>query len=357
MTTHVTAHTYALVNPATGEPAGEAPDLDPVEIDRRVEAARRAVRGPWRDTTPLERAELLHRLAAAVRDEVESLAQAETATNGKPLSQTRGEIRKAADVLAYAATLTSHLSGRTIPIGGDRYAFTFEEPIGVVAALVPWNSPLIIAAMMAGPALAAGCPVLVKPSPITPHEALRLAELARDVGFPEGVLQTITGPDDRASRQLVEHPDVAKVAFTGSTHVGREIARTAAGRFASVLLELGGKSPIGIFDDADLTKAAAGVGDGIILSAGQSCVTPSRLLVQEQIADEFMALVRAHLASVRVGMPLDPATQVGPLSSVAHAERVSGMVRRALADGGELTVSVPGDGGLPPPDLASSRSR
>ena len=339
--------TYRLVNPADGSTAGFAPDLDVGDVDDRVRSARQALFGSWRESTPSERADLLFGLAGALRERVDELAALETATNGKPISQTRGEIRKAASVFAHAATLTSHLSGRTIPLGGPRHALTFEEPIGVVAALVPWNSPLIIAAMMIGPALAAGCTVLVKPSPLTPLEALELEKIALEVGFPDGVVQVCTGQAEEIGKRLVEHPDVAKIAFTGSTVVGKRIAESAGRHLKSTLLELGGKSPLGVFPDADVQRAAAGVADGIILSGGQSCVTPSRLLVHEDLAEPLLAAMRSHIESTVVGSPLDPRTQMGPLSSQEHLARVRGFVTRALEEGCERTISFPDEADLP----------
>ncbi len=270
---------------------------------------------------PGERAELLLAIAAAVREHQEELAQLEARNAGKTIADARGEMGMVGDTFRYYAGAPERMLGDTIPATGGQ-AFTVREPMGVVGLITPWNFPLTIASWKLAPALAAGNTVVLKPAELTPLSALRFAELARDVGLPEGVLNVVVGPGRTAGQRLVEHPDVAKIAFTGSTEVGRSIAAGAAATIKRVTLELGGKSANIVFADADLEAAAAAAPGAVFGNAGQDCCARSRILVQAQALDRFMELLEVQVKQLRVGDPLREDTQMGPLISAAQRETV-----------------------------------
>jgi acyl-CoA reductase-like NAD-dependent aldehyde dehydrogenase len=313
-----------VIEPATEELLEEADRGGVEQIDAAVASAKQAFPA-WRAVAPADRARLLLRLAARLEDELEALAVLEARNAGKPIAAARGEIVGVVDVFRYYAGAPERLLGDTIPVAGGQ-AFTVREPLGVVGLITPWNFPLSIAAWKMGPALAAGNTVVLKPAELTPLTALRFAHLALDAGIPEGVVHVVAGPGATAGARLVEHPDVAKIAFTGSTAVGRSIARSAAETIKRVTLELGGKSANVIFADADLEAAAAAAPWAVFDNAGQDCCARSRILVQRDAVDEFLALLRPHVEGIRVGDPLDEATQMGPLISAAHRERVASFV-------------------------------
>jgi acyl-CoA reductase-like NAD-dependent aldehyde dehydrogenase len=310
-----------VLEPATGAVLATVPAASVADTDAAVAAARAAFPA-WRAVSPSDRARLLRRIADAVDGAREELAVLEARNAGKPIGDARGEIEMVADVFAYYAGAPERLLGDSIPVSGGQ-AFTVREPLGVVGLIVPWNFPLTIAAWKLGPALAAGNTVVLKPAELTPLTALRFAALALEAGLPEGVLNVVAGPGVTCGARLVEHPDVAKIAFTGSTAVGRGIARAAADSLKRVTLELGGKSPNIVFADADLEAAAAAAPGAVFGNAGQDCCARSRILVQSTVLDEFVGLLGNAVAAIRVGDPLDPETAMGPLISAAHRSRVA----------------------------------
>ena len=314
-------NTLAVLEPATGAVLETIACATVDDVDGAVAAAQRAFPA-WRAVSPADRARLLRRLADAVRGALEELAVLEARNAGKPIGDARGEMEMVAAVFDYYAGAPERLLGDSIPVSGGQ-AFTVREPLGVVGLIVPWNFPLTIAAWKLGPALAAGNTVVLKPAELTPLTALRFSELAVEAGLPEGVLNVVAGPGATCGARLVEHPDVAKIAFTGSTAVGRGIARTAADTLKRVTLELGGKSPNIVFADADLGAAAAAAPSAVFGNAGQDCCARSRILVQRPALDEFLSLLGEAVAAVRVGDPLDPATEMGPLISATHRARVA----------------------------------
>ena len=274
---------------------------------------------------PADRAALLRALSAALTDRLEELAVLEARNAGKPIGDARGEMGMVAQTIGYYAGAPERLLGDTIPVSGGQ-AWTVREPLGLVGLIVPWNFPLAIASWKLGPALAAGNTVVLKPAEQTPLTALRFAEIALDAGLPEGVLNVVVGPGSVCGQRLVEHPDVAKIAFTGSTEVGRSIAASAAATIKRVTLELGGKSPNLVFADADLAAAAAAAPSAVFGNAGQDCCARSRILVQASVLDEFMALLTDSVMALRVGDPLDEETEMGPLISAGQRTTVSSFV-------------------------------
>jgi betaine-aldehyde dehydrogenase len=300
---------------------GEVPCAGAAEVDEAVARAREAFPA-WRALNPAARAGHLRALVATLESHQEELALLEARNAGKPIGDARGEMGMVIETFRYYAAAPERLLGETTPVSGGE-AFTVREPLGVVGLIVPWNFPLTISAWKLAPALAAGNTAVLKPAELTPLSALRFAELAADAGLPEGVLNVVAGPGSVAGARLVEHPDVAKIAFTGSTAVGRTIAAAAALTIKRVTLELGGKSANVIFADADLERAAATAPSAVFGNAGQDCCARSRILVEHSVYDRFMALLEEHVTALRVGDPLDPQTQMGPLISGAQRERVA----------------------------------
>jgi len=323
-----------VVNPATEEPLVELEQAGVEEADAAVARARAAFPA-WRAVAPADRPRLLRRLAGLVEEHGEELARIESENVGKPIAGARGEVGMVADVFHFYAGAVDKHHGETIPVAGG-VAATFREALGVVGLIVPWNFPLNIASWKLGPALACGNTVVLKPAELTPLSALRLADLALDAGIPEGVVNVVAGPGSRVGRRLVEHPDVAKVGFTGSTEVGRQVMAGAAGTIKRVTLELGGKSANVIFADADLERAAAAAPYAVFDNAGQDCCARSRILVQKSIYDRFLDAVIDATRRVLVGDPADPATEMGPLISAQHRATVASFVDGAsLAFRGE----------------------
>ncbi len=299
----------------------QVPRAGVAEVDAAVAAARLAL-PRWRALAPGERASALHALADTLAEHHEELAVLEARNAGKAIGDARGEMGMVVDTFRYYAGAPERLLGDTIPVAGGQ-AFTVREPVGVVGLITPWNFPLTIAAWKLGPALAAGNTVVLKPAELTPLTALRFAELALSAGLPEGVVNVVVGPGRTCGQRLVEHPDVAKIAFTGSTEVGRTIAAGAAEGIKRVTLELGGKSANVIFADADLEAAAAAAPLAVFGNAGQDCCARSRILVQEDALDRFLELLEPAVTALRVGDPLDESTQMGPLISAAQREAVA----------------------------------
>ncbi len=314
----------AVVNPATEETIATLDEAGVGETDAAVARARAAYPA-WRAVSPADRGRLLRRLATLVEDHHEEISQIESRNAGKPISGARGEIGMVADVFHFYAGAVDKHHGETIPVAGG-VDMTFREPLGVVGLIVPWNFPLNIASWKLGPSLACGNTVVLKPAELTPLSALRLAELALEAGIPEGVLNVLVGKGSVVGRRLVEHPDVAKIGFTGSTEVGREVMRGAAETIKRVTLELGGKSANIIFADADLEKAAAAAPYAVFDNAGQDCCARSRILVERSAYDRFVELFVAATRGVKVGDPADDATEMGPLITAQHRDTVASFV-------------------------------
>jgi betaine-aldehyde dehydrogenase len=312
-----------VLEPATEAVLAEIPRAGVEQADAAVARAKAAYPG-WRAVAPADRAKLLYRLADAVETVLEELALLEARNAGKPIRDARGEIGMVLDTFRYYAGAPERMLGDTIPVGGGQ-AFTVREPLGVVALITPWNFPLMIAAWKMAPALAAGNTVVLKPAELTPLTALRFEQLAGEV-LPAGVVNIVAGPGRSAGARLVEHPDVAKVAFTGSTEVGRSIAAGVASTIKRVTLELGGKSANVIFADADLERAAAAAPMAVFGNAGQDCCARSRILVQRSAIDRFMELLEPHVQAIAVGDPLREDTQMGPLISAGRREAVASFV-------------------------------
>jgi acyl-CoA reductase-like NAD-dependent aldehyde dehydrogenase len=316
--------TLTVLEPATEAVLQELPRATAEDVDAAV--ARAAAAFPaWRAVSPGDRAAVLRRVSDAVREHREELARLEARNAGKPIGDARGEMDMVAQVFAYYSGAPERLLGDTIPVAGGQ-AWTVREPLGVVGLIVPWNFPLTIASWKMGPALAAGNTVVLKPAELTPLSALRFAEIAAEAGLPEGVLNVVVGPGSTCGARLVAHPDVAKIAFTGSTEVGRSIAAGAAQTIKRVTLELGGKSPNIIFADADLRAAAAAAPGAVFGNAGQDCCARSRILVQAGAVDGFMAELERAVTAIRVGDPLDDETEMGPLISAGQRETVRSYV-------------------------------
>jgi betaine-aldehyde dehydrogenase len=315
-----------VVEPATEDVLAEVPRAGAADVDAAVARARAAL-PQWRALAPAARARLLGALAGELAAAREELAVLEARNAGKTIGDARAEMDMVADTFRYYAGAPERLLGDTIPAAGGQ-AFTVREPLGVVGLITPWNFPLTIAAWKLAPALAAGNTVVHKPAELTPLSALRFAEIAAEAGVPEGVVNIVVGPGSTCGRRLVEHPDVAKIAFTGSTDVGRSIAAGAAATIKRVTLELGGKSANIVFADADLEEAAAAAPAAVFGNAGQDCCARSRILVQERALDRFLELLEGHVTSLRVGDPLAEDTQMGPLISQAQRETVGSFLDR-----------------------------
>lgn len=331
----------AVVNPTTEGVIAEVPINGVEATDEAV--ARAVAAGPaWRAMAPADRARLLRRFAAVVEDHHEELSQLETANVGKPIGESRDEVAMVAEVLYFYAGAVDKHRGATVPVSGG-VDMTFHEPLGVVGAIIPWNFPIAITSWKVGPALATGNTIVVKPAEITPLTAVRLAELGLEAGLPEGVLQVVTGKGSVVGTRLAEHPDVAKVAFTGSTEVGRDVMARASGTIKRVTLELGGKSASVVFADADLAKAAASAPGGVFANAGQDCCARSRILVQRSAMDEFLDLLADAVRAWTVGDPTDEAVKMGPLVTAAHRGVVAGFLAEGMgAAGGPVAAHTAG---------------
>jgi len=320
----VSTETMQVFEPATEQVLAELPRAGVEEADEAIARAK-AVFPAWRDVAPGDRARLLRRLARAVEDKVEELAQLEARNVGKPISDARGEVGSVVDVFDYYAGAPERLLGSQIPVSGG-VDVTFREPLGVVGLITPWNFPLPIASWKVGPALAAGNTIVLKPAELTPLTAIELGKLALEAGIPEGVLNVVNGPGRTVGERIVEHSDVAKVAFTGSTEIGRRVGERASQSIKRVTLELGGKSANVVFADADLEKAAASAPLAVFGNAGQDCCARSRILVERSAVEPFLEALEREVKALRVGDPLDDTTQMGPLISADHREKVASYV-------------------------------
>lgn len=335
--------TFPVENPATGEVIAQAAEGGAKEIDRAVRAARAAFeKGPWRTMTSSERGRLLWKLSDLMEARAEDLAELETLDNGKPYTVAlAADVALAVDQFRYYAGWTTKILGDTIPIsvpyapGAEWHAYSRREPIGVVGQIIPWNFPLLMAVWKLAPALAAGCCVVLKPAEQTPLSALLLGELFCEAGFPEGVVNIVTGFGETAGAALASHPDVDKVAFTGSTEVGKLIVQAAAVDLKKVTLELGGKSPNVVFQDADLASAVPGAASSIFFNHGQCCAAGSRLYIEKSIFDQVVEGVAEHARGIKVGPGMAEDTDMGPLVSQEQHRRVSAYVASGLAAGAE----------------------
>jgi len=339
-----------VIEPATEKVLAEVAEASVDDADRAVARAKAAYPA-WRAVTPFDRGQLLRRFAAAVEADAEKLAQLEARNVGKPISDARGEVGMVVNVFNYYAGAPERLLGSTIPVAGG-VDMTFREPLGVVALIVPWNFPIAITSWKLGPALAAGNTVVLKPAGLTPLTALELERLALDAGIPEGVLNAVVGAGRTVGERLVQHPDVAKIAFTGSTDVGKRIGALAAESIKRVTLELGGKSANIVFADADIEKAAASAPLAVFGNAGQDCCARSRILVERSALDRFMQALEKAIQALRVGDPLDDRTEMGPLISADQRSKVSTYVE----DGTKVAIrgSAPtGPGFWFPPTVLS----
>jgi acyl-CoA reductase-like NAD-dependent aldehyde dehydrogenase len=349
----------ADLNPSTGKTLAEFPIGTAEEVDAAVRAARDAFDGGWRDATPSVRRKLLLKLAELVASNAPDLATVATEDMGMPAVFTHGEAIFAAEYVEYYAGWADKLHGETIPLSAaNTLDYTILEPRGVVAAIVPWNSPLSLALWRMAPALAAGNAIVVKPSELAPLPILRLMDLVAEAGFPPGVVNCVTGTGSDTGAPLVDHPGIDVIAFTGSTLTGRKVAEAAGRRLVPVSLELGGKSGNIVFDDADLDAAAIQAVVGFCVNTGQQCIAGSRLLVQDTIHDIFIEKVTAFAREFAVGDPMQPTTQMGPLISSAQLERVLGFVDEARADasivlGGERLGGDLADGFFVPPTVVT----
>jgi acyl-CoA reductase-like NAD-dependent aldehyde dehydrogenase len=326
------------INPATGEVWSSFPAASAADVDRAVAAAHAAMtNGPWAKMTATQRGKLLRRLGDLLAEQADRLAEAETRDTGKLIRETRGQIRYVAEYFHYFAGVADKLEGSTLPIDkSDLFVMTVREPIGVVAAIVPWNSQLMLTAVKIGPALAAGNAVVLKASEHGPAPLLELARLCTEAGFPAGVVNVVTGLGDPCGARLTSHPLVTRIAFTGGPKTARQVIRNSAENFATVTLELGGKSPILVFDDADLDSAANGIIAGNFGATGQSCVAGSRVFIQSRVFDAVMERVAQRAARIRIGDPLDTETEMGPLATRAQLDHVEDVVERSVNGGARL---------------------
>ena len=342
----VSGKTFQTFNPATGDVLAEVAEGDRADINQAVKAARTAFdAGPWRKMTTSERGRLIWKLADLLEEHLQEFAELESLDNGKPVTIARvADVPLAVDLFRYMAGWATKIEGHTIPIsvpyapGAKFFAYTLREPIGVVGQIIPWNFPLLMAAWKLGPALAAGCTVIIKPAEQTPLTCLRLGELIQEAGFPDGVVNIVPGYGETAGAALAAHPDVDKVAFTGSTEVGKLILQAAAGNLKKVSLELGGKSPNIVFRDADLESAIPGAANAIFFNHGQCCCAGSRLYVEQSVFDEVVEGVVDQAKQIKLGPGLDPATQMGPLVSEEQLSRVCGYLESGIADGAKTVV-------------------
>jgi phenylacetaldehyde dehydrogenase len=330
--------TFDTYNPATGEVLAKVAEGDRVDIDRAVAAARKAFEsGPWPDMLPAERARLMWKLADLIDEHREELAELETLDNGKPIFFSRiVDVPTAAQTFRYMAGWATKLEGNTIPIsahGAKYFAYTLRDPVGVVGQIIPWNFPLIMAAWKLAPALAVGCTVVLKPAEQTPLTALRLGELILEAGFPEGVVNIVTGFGETAGAALAAHPGVDKIAFTGSTEVGKLIVTAAAGNLKKVSLELGGKSPNIVFADANMDAAIPGAANAIFFNQGQLCTAGSRLFVHNSVFDKVVDGVAQAAKKLQIGPGMDPSTHLGPLVSKEQMDRVCGYMDSGVKEG------------------------
>jgi aldehyde dehydrogenase (NAD+) len=332
--------TFETLDPSNGKVLAVVSEAGPEDVDKAVKAARNAFdNGPWKKMSASERSRLIYKLADLMEEHKEALAQLDTLDNGKPIGETtNADVPLAIDHFRYYAGWTTKIVGQTIPVAGNYFNYTRHEAVGVVGQIIPWNFPLLMAAWKLGAALATGCTIVLKPAEQTPLSALYLGQLALEAGFPPGVLNVIPGFGETAGSPLVDHPDVDKIAFTGSTSVGKMIMRQASGTVKKISLELGGKSPNIILPDADMSKAIPGALMGIMFNQGQVCCAGSRLYIQKKSYDNVVADLVSHAKNIKQGAGLDPSTQIGPLVSSEQMERVGSYIEKGKSEGAEVVT-------------------
>lgn len=343
----VSGRTFQSQNPFTGQPWAVVPDGGAEDVNAAVEAARAALEGAWGALTGFGRAALLRRLGDLVADNAQRLARLEVNDSGKLHREMIGQLNGLGAWYHYYAGLADKIEGRQIPVPNPNYlVYTRREPVGVVAAITPWNSPLLLMTWKLAPALAAGCTIVVKPSEHSPASTLAFAELAEQAGFPPGVINVVTGLSREVGAVLAGHPGVDKVAFTGSTATGRAVARAAADNVSKLTLELGGKSAQIVFPDADLAAAANGIVAGVFAATGQSCMAGSRLIVHADVHDELVRLVAERAARIKLGDPNDPETEMGPVANAPQYEKVLAYLRKAQEEGATVVYGGAADQAL-----------
>lgn len=332
--------TFATINPATEEVITQVSEGDAADIDLAVKAARKAFdSGPWSKTDARDRGRMLNKLADLIETHIDELAELETLDNGKPISESRnGDLPLVIDCLRYYAGWSDKIHGQTIPVRGNYFCYSRKEPVGVAGQIIPWNFPMLMVAWKWGPALAAGCTIVLKPAEQTPLTALRMGELALEAGFPAGVINIVPGFGETAGDALVKHKGVDKIAFTGATETGTLIMRNAAASFKRVTLELGGKSPNIVFADADLDAAVDGAMVGLYLNQGQCCCAGSRLFVQEAIYDKMVDMLASRAGDRKLGDPFDPTTEQGPQVDRTQFDKVMGYVHQGKQQGARCVV-------------------
>jgi aldehyde dehydrogenase (NAD+) len=331
--------TIEVVNPATEEVIAEVASAEQGDVDAAVAAARAAFDGPWSKLSARERGRLVWKIGEKLIEKVDEIARLETLHNGKPIFESRHiEVPAAAECFQYFAGWADKIHGETIPVKGNFLTYTLREPVGVVAAIVPWNFPLLLTAWKVAPALACGNTVIIKPASQTPLTALALAEIAHEAGLPPGVLNVITGPGSTVGRMIVEHPGIDKIAFTGDTSTGKGIMKGSADTLKRITLELGGKSPNIVFPDADLDAALRGATTGIFYGKGEVCAAGSRLLVDKSIKSEFIEKVAARAKKMVPGDPMDPKTRLGAISSKKQLENDLRYIELANKEGAQLVA-------------------
>ncbi|PWT82382.1 MAG: betaine-aldehyde dehydrogenase [Acidobacteria bacterium] len=336
--------TFATPNPATGETLAEVAEGDKADIDKAVAAARKAFDGKWSRISARDRGRLLYKLAQLIEQNAAELAELETLDNGKPIRESQFvDLPQVAENFEYFAGWATKIEGETIPVPGKMFNYTLREPVGVCGQIIPWNFPLLMAAWKVAPALAAGNTVVLKPAEQTPVTAMELGKLIQEAGFPEGVVNIVPGYGETAGAALASHPGINKIAFTGSTEVGKIIARAAAENLTKVSLELGGKAPNIVFADADLEQAVNGAMMGIFFNQGQVCCAGSRLFVEEDVKDQFLSKLKDKAQKIVVGDPMDKSTQMGPQVSEEQLGRISNYVSIGRAEGAAVYC-----GGEPP---------
>jgi acyl-CoA reductase-like NAD-dependent aldehyde dehydrogenase len=336
--------TFTTPNPATGATLAEVAEGDKADIDKAVAAARRAFEGPWSKVSARDRGRMMYKLAQLIEAKIPELAALETADNGKPIKETTYvDLPQVVENFEYFAGWATKIEGETIPVPGQMFNYTLREPVGVCGQIIPWNFPLLMAAWKLAPALAAGNTVVLKPAEQTPVGAMELASLIQEAGFPDGVVNVVPGYGETAGAALASHPDIDKLAFTGSTEVGKLVAKAAADNLTKVSLELGGKAPNIVFADADIEQAVNGAMMGIFFNQGQVCCAGSRLFLDARVKDEFLDRFKEKSSRVRVGDPMDKNTQMGPQVSEEQLNRIKGYVDIAKGEGAQVLA-----GGCPP---------
>ena len=336
--------TFTTPNPATGQPLAEVAEADKADVDKAVAAARRAYEGKWSKLSARDRGRLLYKLAQLIEENSKELAALETADNGKPIRESQYvDLPQVVENFEYFAGFATKIEGETIPVPGQMFNYTLREPIGVCGQIIPWNFPLLMAAWKLAPALAAGNTIVLKPAEQTPVNAMELGRLIQEAGFPDGVVNIVPGYGETAGASLAAHPGIDKIAFTGSTEVGKIVAHAAADNLTKVSLELGGKAPNIVFADADMEQAVNGAMMGIFFNQGQVCCAGSRLFLAEEIKDEFLDRFKEKAQKVKVGDPTDAGTHMGPQVSEEQLNRIKGYVDIAREEGASVLT-----GGCPP---------